>query len=341
MAAKFSQLETPKKRKVSIRKAVTLGLAAAALGALLTGAGWLSDWAKNLPQTQHTTVGEQKDAEKSGLSYKPDSIAVTSDSVTVILKQYLVDSHSVLLSFQVDGVEIPEGEHPMFKVNTFTFDGKQPGGSSGGSFEMGIYENDQGEAVYADGSPVELDSEGCWIPHYQNPDGSLVYGMHFQTSDDLRSYFGKEIRVELGGLVFSGNREDIPVSEGPWVFSWTLEGSSQTKYTAVNQEIGDTGVLLDSVQMSAINLQVDLTLPEVFEGYDTLEPFYLPVVGVRTRDGVIHEEISGGGTDHYVDKTTGHYQMVRAWNGILHPSDVNAILFFDTRSDKTITIELP
>ena len=125
MTAKFSQLETPKKKTEPLRKAITLALAAAALGTLLPGAGRLSDWARSFLQTPHTTIEDQKEAEIFRLSYKHDSIAVTSDGTTVTLRQYLADSHPLLLSFRVEGVEVPEKEHPMFTVNTFTFDGKR------------------------------------------------------------------------------------------------------------------------------------------------------------------------------------------------------------------------
>ena len=340
MAKKFSQLDPPGKR-VSLRKAAALSLAAAALGALLAGAGWVSTWEKTIPQTQHTTIAQQHQAEQSGLSYRPDAIAVTSGGITVTLRQYLVDSHSVRLSFRVEGAEIPEGEHPMFQGNHFTFDGKALGGSSGGSFEMGIYENTQGDPVYADGSPIETEPDGSWIPRYEDADGSLEYSMYFQTAEDLTACYGKEIRIELEGLVLSDIREDRPISDGPWVFSWTLEGSGEIRLVDVGRDIGTTGVILNHVKLSPINLEVDLTLPEVFAGFDTLEPFYLSVAGVRTKDGVIHEEISPSGTDHYVDRAAGRFRMIRAWDGILSPQDVDAIAFFDSRTQETHLVPFP
>ena len=115
----------------------------------------------------------------------------------------------------------------------------------------------------------------------------------------------KPIHLELtglGGLYLDGYRPNI---EGTWSFDWNLERSDMVRICSPGTALGDTGAVVEKIEISPISAQVAYRFPRTKtkeKGYNdsgeeidvelTEDPPELK--GVKMKDGTIYSYLYGG-----------------------------------------------
>ena len=308
---------------------------------LLTGAGLYTRWSNTAQARYQPSEQIKAQAEKSGLSTlvsetqeAEDSgkvLSVTDQGITISLVQTIVDAYGADLTFRIQGFALPEGRSPAVWPEA-AIDGADTDfySSQSGDFFDGTTHNAQGEWVYMDGTPVQMDANGEAILRPVADDGSLEYTHHitFQKTDG--SYFGREIQVTfpyIGVWSFEKAGEPEPVVEGSWTLKWTLTGTESRTKLPINTEIGDSGVILLDAEIGQKTIRTRYKVPALWDGWDQLTELPEAVCGVRIKDGTRYS--CGPRTSGFEDQENMIYfiesEMVDA---ILDPDQVEALLSF-------------
>lgn len=320
-----------KKKYAMIALAATLAVGTATAYAAYTG------WSKGLKEELRISEEQQKNLEENGMAAFSDA-SVTDAGVTVTAQQSITDNYYTYLSFKVDGYSVEKGVQPGFENISVTVDGKDDI-SWGGSFYNGTVSDENGMAVKADGSELETEADGSIIENYVMDDGSLEYHMVLAKSDEKGFFIGKKLHVEFQNLGSLAKADYTPDIEGTWALDMTLGGSDESRYTEVTQDIGDSGATVTSVELSPVSIRVTYDFPRVeqteeyedengemqtFTSYAEA-PF---ASGVKLKDGSTIMNLYGGpGTAGYVDEESNTYVSGYAFDRVIDPSEVEAVLF--------------
>lgn len=333
---------TMKKKKgalvaIAVAAALALGVAGAAYAA-----GWFG-WSRDLEHEMHTTEIQRQYAEEIGLAAAPiaaeptdNSVtSVTENGVTVTAAQTLVDNYYAMLSFRIDGFELPEGAQPYAYFSGILMDGELPPLNCDAGFYNGIVTGDDGSPVYDDGSPLRFNDDGELETHYVDENGSLVYQISLSGSNEPGYYLGKEIEVVFTNFGYMDETGVYPaVVEGDWTLRWTLTGSDAIRTVAMDTEIGGTGVILKEAEISPISLRVLVQTDGVWEGYKTMDSFYPWLAGVRLKDGTVYKQLFlGPGHEGYYDLDACLYDIGFGIDRILDPGEVEALVFITGPED--------
>lgn len=337
LAAQMEEMNM-KQRKHSGRKILLVGLAAAMLLVMLTGAAVFTRWARST-QAQYNPSQEVKEqAEKSGLSVMLENTAndpshvlsATDQGITITAVQSIVDSYGAELTFRIEGFDLPEGRYPYIWP-VITIDGTQQFFSyQGGSFFDGTTLNDAGEWVYvSNGQNVESDASGSVILDYVADDGSLEYTHHITFDEESGKYLGKEIVVSFSKIgvqsTQSAGSPEILV-EGTWELRWTLTGTTEAISITPDAEIGDTGVRLLEAEIGQTTLRTVYQLESYWDGWETLETFSPQLCGVRMKDGTEYDCIPS--SEGYQDQEKLIYFVESSmFHTILDLSQVESLIF--------------
>ena len=322
-------------RVIAVAAALALGVAGAAYAA-----GWFG-WSRDLEHEMHTTEQQRQYAEQIGLAAAPEVTGpadnavttVTDKGVTVTATQTLVDNYYAMLSFRIDGFELPEDEYPCTSSGV-QVGGQWPATMSGGFYD-GIVTGEDGHPVYDDGSPLRFNDDGEMETHYVDENGSLVYQISLSGSNEPGYYLGKEIEVVFTNFGYMDETGVYPaVVEGDWMLRWTLTGSDEIRTVAMDTEIGGTGVILKEAEISPISLRVLVQTDGVWEGYKTMDSFYPWLAGVRLKDGTVYQQMFlGPGHEGYYDLDACLYDIGFGIDRILDPGEVDALVFITGPED--------
>lgn len=320
-----------KKKYAVIAIAATLAVGTATAYAAYTG------WSKGLKEELRISEEQQKNLEENGMAAFSDA-SVTDVGVTVTAQQSITDNYYTYLSFKVDGYSVEKGVQPGFENISVTVDGKDDI-SWGGSFYNGTVSDENGMAVKADGSELETEADGSIIENYVMDDGSLEYHMVLAKSDEKGFFIGKKLHVEFQNLGSLAKADYTPDIEGTWALDMTLGGSDESRYTEVTQDIGDSGATVTSVELSPVSIRVTYDFPrveqteeyedengemQIFTSYAEA-PF---ASGLKLKDGSTIMNLYGGpGTAGYVDEESNTYISGYAFDRVIDPSEVEAVLF--------------
>ena len=320
-----------KKKYAMIALAATLAVGTATAYAAYTG------WSKGLKEELRISEEQQKNLEENGMAAFSDA-SVTDAGVTVTAQQSITDNYYTYLSFKVDGYPVEKGVQPGFENISVTVDGKDDI-SWGGSFYNGTVSDENGMAVKADGSELETEADGSIIENYVMDDGSLEYHMVLAKSDEKGFFIGKKLHVEFQNLGSLAKADYTPDIEGTWALDMTLGGSDESRYTEVTQDIGDSGATVTSVELSPVSIRVTYDFPRVeqteeyedengemqtFTSYAEA-PF---ASGLKLKDGSTIMNLYGGpGTAGYVDEESNTYISGYAFDRVIDPEEVEAVLF--------------
>ncbi|RGD64491.1 DUF4179 domain-containing protein [Lachnospiraceae bacterium OF09-6] len=320
-----------KKKYAMIALAATLAVGTATAYAAYTG------WSKGLKEELRISEEQQKNLEENGMAAFSDA-SVTDVGVTVTAQQSITDNYYTYLSFKVDGYSVEKGVQPGFENISVTVDGKDDI-SWGGSFYNGTVSDENGMAVKADGSELETEADGSIIENYVMDDGSLEYHMVLAKSDEKGFFIGKKLHVEFQNLGSLAKADYTPDIEGTWALDMTLGGSDESRYTEVTQDLGNSGATVTSVELSPVSIRVTYDFPrveqteeyedengemQIFTSYAEA-PF---ASGLKLKDGSTIMNLYGGpGTAGYVDEESNTYISGYAFDRVIDPSEVEAVLF--------------
>ncbi|MDE7339119.1 MAG: DUF4179 domain-containing protein [Lachnospiraceae bacterium] len=269
----------------------------------------------------------------SGINNRDGRGSVTAGGVTITPQQSIVDRRFAWLSFQVEGYELEEGKEPCFQDVTVEVEGdKEAILSQGSYFYDGIHRDEDGRAVYEDGSPAEGEI-------FVNADGYMEYIIMVDaTQYGENGLIGQNVHVEFTGLGTVYKAEYFPDLEAVWAFDFTLKGSDEVRALSLSEPLGDSGATVIYAEISPVSIYVNYDFPmqeEEIEGIgENGEPITSttfvevpPVVGVRLKNGTLLSYITNGGVEGYLDESHEIYTESYALDRILDTDQVDALLF--------------
>ena len=250
---------------------------------------------------------EMRRADQSGLSDTSQAVSATANGVTISVEQTIIDRDTAYIALRIEGFTLPEGQVPDIGGWSLSFDGERAPNMTGGFFE-GRDANDK--------------------LIFTAPDGSMEFDFTAKAGGKWESFAGKEIRVVIDSLGTGDKAQYQALVEGPWELIWTPRSNGELLTVQPDAALGDTGIKLISAEISPISAKVTMQLPELWEGYETLEVFDLQLFGVRLKDGTTLTNIFGPPTQvGYADIDNLILEMDYSSHHILEPDQVDALIF--------------
>ena len=304
------QKERRQTSRIPIRMGRVLSIAAVvalilALG--VTAYAVYTHWSRGMEQQLPATDAEKEMAEQSGLSDTSQTVSATANGVTISVEQTVIDSDTAHIALRIEGFMLPEGQVPDIGGWSLSFDGEHAPNMTGGFVEG----RDADDKLF-----------------FTAPDGTMEFDFTAKAGGKWESFTGKEIRVVIDSLGTGDKGQYQALVEGPWELVWTPSSNGELLTVQPDAALGDTGIKLASAEISPISAKVTLQLPELWEGYETLEVFDLQLVGVRLKDGTMLTNIFGPPTQvGYADIDSLILEMDYSSHQILEPDQVDALIF--------------
>ena len=250
---------------------------------------------------------EKRYAEQSGLSDTSQIVSATANGVTISVDQTVIDRDTAHIALRIEGFTLPEGQYPDIGGWALSFDGEHAPNMTGG-FVEGRDANDK--------------------LIFTAPDGSMEFDFTAKAGGKWESFVGKQIRVVIDSLGTGDKGQYQVLVEGPWELVWTPGSNGEILTVEPDAALGDTGIKLISAEIGPISAKVTMQLPELWEGYKTLEVFDWQLVGVRLKDGATLANIFGPPTQTgYADIDSLILEMDYSSHQILRPEQVDALIF--------------
>ena len=264
-------------------------------------------WSRGMEQQLPATEEEKEMAEQSGLSDTSKAVSATANGVTISVEQTVIDRDTAHIALRIEGFTLPEGQYPDIGGWSLTFDGEHAPSMTGSFIE-------------------ERDADDKLI--FTAPDGSMEYDFTAKAGGKWESFEGKYVRLVIDSLGTGDKGQYQALIEGPWELVWTPSSSSELLTIRPDAAIGDTGVKLIQAEISPISAKVMLQLPELWEGYKTLDDYDLQLVGVRLKDGTKHVNIYSYPMQvEYTDIDNLILELDYSSHQILQPEQVDALIF--------------
>lgn len=305
------KIRSPKKKYAVLAMTAVL-----AVGTVSVYAAYIN-WSQGLKEELQITQEQQESLQENGMAAFADA-SVTDAGITVSAQQSITDNYYTYLSFKVEGYHLEDGKQPDFENVSVTVDGKQDF-SSGSSFYSGIVSDNDGMAVYADGSALETTEDGKIIEHYVMDDGSMEYHMVLAKGDEKGYFIGKKLHVEFENLGTVAKAEYFSDITGKWELDMTLGGADTSTIIQTGEQLGDTGLTLTSVELSPISIRA------AYDGTAVDQEAEIPMItGLVFKDGTRIEGIYGGPGS---EVTEGSQHITSfALDRVINPDQVVAVL---------------
>ena len=267
-------------------------------------------WSRGMEQRFPATDVEKELAEQSGLSDASQTVSATANGVTISVEQTIIDGDTAVIALKIDGWQLDREQELEAAISgwTPTFDG-ETAPASGADF---VEERDENDHI-----------------SIKAADGSMEYDIWARAGDKLGTLSGKEIRITIESLGVGGLKSEYqPLVEGPWELVWTPSSNSDLLIAQPDVALGDTGIKLISAEVGPVSAKVTMQLPELWEGYETLEHHDLQLVGVRLTDGTVLTNVFGPPTQEgYADIDNLILELDYSSHQILRPEQVDALIF--------------
>ncbi len=271
------------------------------------------------------------------------SASDTHDGVTVAIEKAVVNGEVAHLALRIEGMTIPEGYRLGWDGPEVTIDGESAPGWGAGVYE-GLHWNGT-RFVYDDGTPAEMAEEGYPIPRVVREDGSVEFDIDVYGLGETGSLLGKEITVTLYRLGFAPTGYE-PVeaatftAEGPWVLTWTAEGSDTSRTWALNAPLGH-GITVKSVTLSQLSAHIEYAFPPMTivgdhaydENGDEILEDPPELYTIVMKDGTEYSGVLGAGTsepdvDEASELENGFtYSADMELTHVVDPDEVAALVF--------------
>lgn len=344
-ARQEAEKETANMKRKWKRTAILALAAALTIGALSAGAVYLAGRSRALEAELHMTDEQRQRAQESGLSSLPDAqrtadevTSATGNGVTVTVEQSIADSYFAMLSFRVEGVEIPQGAEPF--VNPGLTAAGKPVSWSGGFYDGIVSENGMA-ARYDDGAPLEYGADGSLLTRYAAEDGSLHYCL-YAMGYEAGALIGSQMDVSFTDFGFIEDNNPVTLAEGTWNLRWTLRGSDELRTEFPNQPVGDSGAVLAEADISPISLRAVYRLSdemsEALKNAIDDDEIVPRLLGVRMKDGTLYPYLYKGPgvymrSDSEDAPDENLYELRFAVDRILNPEEIDAFLFLKSYPD--------
>ena len=331
MAQRVLNAAKPEGGQIVIRKvprAVVVLIIVLALSISTAIAAGIISWQRGLEDMLRVTDETKEYYQEMELFDEP-GMSVTQGDVTITLEQSIVDTNAAYFAFRVKGYQPPDGQQPAFASTDVAVADAAFRPQCSASFFDGLVVNNEGTAVYLDGS---VPDDYSAVP-YTDENGELVYIIRMFS--DTPNMIGQNLTITLTDLsVYTDKWGSHEVqAPGTWMFEFELKGTEHSlDISGLNLDIGDSGSRITQVHLSPIHIQMIMEVApslreyEMHEDGDSFIPFFY---GVKMKDGTRYDLITEAGTTGYTspDQDGHEYQMLFTLNRIIEPANVDAFLF--------------
>lgn len=349
VSGKTGKYETPKHGKTLFHKSLLIAAVIAAM-LFLMGAAVYTHWSGSMQRYYQPTEKVKQQAEKSGLSvmYQEESqpeddsvLTATDNGVTVSVVQTLVDQSQANIILRVEGFTPPvdyKVEPWVWLETPATLDGNEHFScSTRYEFDDGVTQNDDGEYIYADGSPVEMVVEGEYEEkfikgQYIKHNGSLELVISYDFQDTSGTNLGKELELHITG--FGTNTYKGPADaafektvDGHWDLRFPLKGSNDNIKITPNVRLSDNVTLMDA-EIGQLTIKAHYKLDAYWDGFDRLEMLEPALYGVKMKDGTVIQ--FSPSMEKYEDEDNLIYASeYRAYEGVVDMEQVESLAYSD------------
>lgn len=321
-----------------VRPAYRTVIIAAVIAVLMIGTALAvsySSWSAGLQNLLNLSEEQAASLEVSELINYPEA-SDTHEGVTISVEQAVADGKSAYLALRVEGEKIPDLTDLNFGEILVTIEDEQAAGWSARVYDDLHWNGER--YVYSDGTPASL-SEGRIV----REDGSVEIDIALNGLGMTDSLLGKEITVTIDSLTLEQGTQETTI-EGPWVLTWTAEGSDMSRTWAFS-EVMSYGIILKSVTLSPLSVHIEYEYPPLTivgdrafdqEGRELLEEEAVFLYQILMKDGTVYTGILGGGTtgpvvDDPSDLENGFTFVVdMSLSRVLDPDEVEALVFRET-----------
>lgn len=277
-------------------------------------------WSRGMRDRLDATEEQQQTMADKGMAKvftedeKNDSMAVTSNGVTVKPLELVADENTALVSFAIDGFSLKEGEEPGFE-NIIVYMGNDPGSRAlnmSGSFS---YEQ-------------ERDGNGNFIgtPQFADESGRLEFVMTLSPSNHDDTLLGREIHVRFVNLCADTEKAaKTPVLNGEWDFDIKLPEKSSVREIRIGKSVEGTAFTMESAKITPLSIEIAYSVSGrvSMAGDDLAIPMFR---GFVLKDGTRLFNIANGGSSGYTDDS-----MTAAFSGsvldrVIDPDEVAEII---------------
>ena len=329
------QKEERRKTVVSKKKvAIILVAATLSLATVSVAAGIYLRWSDGLKEKLQLTKVQEEELEETGAA-ESTGVSCTSQGITVTALQSITDQNFSHLAFSVKGYSAETKEQPEFEQVIVKVDGKEVNIS--GSFRN-----------FGEGD----------VQVYQEADGTMEYLMQID-ANEKNGLTGKKIQVILENLgTVNKQAEFVSDVKGTWTLDWKLAGTEKEEGLPVNQTIGDTDMVVKSIEGTPLSLTIHYDMPRkkvtkqaygddgitTWETYE--EPWFL--YGFRLKDGTIRKMIFQSQEQGYDDEITEAYTVKYATDQIVEAEKISSLLYVrpggnvqEPGKDDLVEVKLP
>ncbi len=252
---------------------------------------------------------------------------ITDNGITISPDTVVADENFVYASFKVIGLDIDDYKEPGADVDYYLGDDKNSLVNGSSSFYDGTMIDDNGMAVYDDGTAITPDENGNF-GHYKDKNGDLEYVIQIQAGDGLNSVLGSTLHVDFSSLgIYTGKAEFTPSVKGKWNFDLKLPKVSSSQTITVNKEVPNSNCSITTVEISpvsiTVNYKVDGKLKETEDGTGIPE-----FIGFVLKDGTRLPFVANGGSSGFKDESRKEAVCIRGYDRVIDISKVKSLLLW-------------
>ncbi|WP_051197122.1 DUF4179 domain-containing protein [Butyrivibrio sp. XBB1001] len=338
--------------KKSFPLAACIGIALFAAATVTAAAAIHHFWGRGMNGIVRSTSQQQQTLTEQGQAVvypeKTDysSYQVTDQGVSIAPETVIADSHYAFISFKVQGLNVNEMEEPGAELtyNLTDASGEESYYINGtSSFFDGTYPNEEGMAVYEDGSPMEFTENGELKLRYVDENGDLEYNLMISTADASDTLLGKTLHVEFQELgIYADKCEFVPSVVGKWNFDMNLPTVSNAKTIEVNKAVPGTECTIETIEVTPIsiivNYKIDGSLQQI-EDCNGIPMFS----GLGLKDGSNYMYLSNGGSSYFTDDSMKKGASSSCFQRIIDTSEIRSLFIrtSDYENAEVVEIELP
>lgn len=318
-----------------------------AIGSITVVAAVHHYWSRGMQGTLQATQEQQQEMIEEGMAEifteTSDKLGVTVGNVTVTPTTVIADEKCAHISFCVEGYSVEGNMDPSFE-DTLVYIGNDVNDQNGwldmgAGFYDGIVSDENGNAVYEDGTPIQGDEEGRIISHYKDENGNMEYVINVMVADMEKSLLGKTLHISLNNIGTVEKATYTNVMSGSWEFDIKLPEITSAVKIPVNKEVEGTYMILDNIDISPISIvmnyksQGNVVIKEDMNGI----PYFC---GVVLKDGTRLCYLGNGGSSGYVDEQMTWGYSLEMFNRVIEPNEVVSVLIRPENGEELIEIEI-
>ena len=234
----MEKTNTRGKRRYKMQAAAIAGICLFAVSSISVFAAIHHYWGRGMNGNIQASDAQQQALTEQNIAKvyqeEPDrsSLTVTVNGITIKPDTVVVDERFAYMSFHISGYHVEDGMEPGFdRVNVYQGDNPEDENAwvnMTGTMYNGIIPDENGRAVYEDGTPIQSYEDGSTICHYTDSNGDMEYIIQASVVDKNDSLLGKTMHVDFQNLGTLSKAAFTLGVEGNWDFAITLPDVSSS-----------------------------------------------------------------------------------------------------------------